>query len=299
MSNRNMKKIALYDKVLGLEHAKDIKYLIHRFTQNNIEIVVSDGFAERLKSIFGVNHTFRTFSTPEELAQLEVDVFLSIGGDGTFLDASRYVVENQVPIIGLNAGRLGFLSRISSENLNEAIDALIENNYTIEHRDLISVESEHGFFAPHTFALNELTVHKNDSSSMIIIHAYLNNEFLNSYWADGLIVSTPTGSTAYSLSCGGPIIAPESNCFVITPVAPHNLNVRPIVIPNNANITLKIEGRSDNFLLSLDSRTEIVSVSTELNLQSYSKKLKLIRLPNYSFLGTLRNKLNWGLDKRN
>ena len=186
-----------------------------------------------------------------------------------------------------------------SYDLESAFKHIEQGNAGIANRSVIKLESQPALFGEHNFALNEMTIHKNDSSSMITIHAYMDGEFLNSYWADGLIVSTPTGSTAYSMSCGGPIVFPGSNNFIITPVAPHNLNVRPIVIPDKAELSFKVEGRSDSFLISLDSRTEVISSDVTLTVSRHENVIKLIKLPDYSYLKTLRNKLNWGLDTRN
>jgi NAD+ kinase len=224
---------------------------------------------------------------------------ISIGGDGTFLDSITFIRDSGMPVVGINAGTLGFLSNISKDEIDYAIDEIIAGNFTLDKRAMLSIETKMNLFEDANVALNDLTIHKYDSSSMITIHVYLNDEFLNSYWSDGLIISTPTGSTAYSLSCGGPIITPGSGNFVINPVAPHNLNVRPVVIPDDNIITIKVEGRSGKFLVSLDSKSETVSDSTTLSIKKADFHLNLIRLNSQNFLSTLRNKLMWGLDKRN
>lgn len=235
----------------------------------------------------------------ESNAASNVQLIISIGGDGTFLNAAKFAVSASVPIIGLNTGRLGFLARISKNELESVLQNLLSGNYRLEKRALIELNSEPQLFGNQNFALNEFTVHKNDSSSMITVKTKLNGEFLNSYWADGLIISTPTGSTAYSMSCGGPIVMPGSNNFIITPVAPHNLNVRPLVIPDDSEIELTVEGRGKNCIVSLDSQLKTHDLQTVFKLRRHKKNLKFINLPGHSHLKTLRNKLNWGLDQRN
>ncbi len=235
----------------------------------------------------------------EQNAAANVQLIISIGGDGTFLNAAKFAVRASAPIIGLNTGRLGFLARISRIELEAVLNNLLSGNYDIEKRALIELDSEPQLFGNQNFALNEFTVHKNDSSSMITVKTKLDGEFLNSYWADGLIISTPTGSTAYSMSCGGPIVMPGSNNFIITPVAPHNLNVRPLVVPDQSEIELTVEGRGKNCIVSLDSYIQTHDLQTVFKLRRHKKHLKFIVLPGHSHLKTLRNKLNWGLDQRN
>ncbi len=240
----------------------------------------------------------KAFDLGDELPE-GIEFILSIGGDGTLLDATIFTRDFTIPILGLNTGRLGFLAALASSDLRAAVKPILEKNYNFEERAMLSLETKDGLFADLNFALNELTLHKKNTSSMIKIDAKIGGEFLNFYWADGLIISTPTGSTAYSLSCGGPIIMPGSDNFVITPIAPHNLNVRPIVVPDNREIRLNIEGRDESFLVSLDSRSESIEAGAELVVRLSEKKLKLVALPGYSYLKTIRKKLNWGLDIRN
>jgi NAD+ kinase len=223
----------------------------------------------------------------------------SIGGDGTFLETLTFVRDSGIPIIGINTGRLGFLANIAKTEINKAIDSLANKKIKIEKRSLISVTSQSKLFGEVNYGLNELTILKKDTSSLITINAYINGDFLNSYFADGLIVATPTGSTAYSLSCGGPLVMPCSQNFIITPIASHNLNVRPLVISDDSIITLKVEGRSSNYLVSLDSRSEVIDSSIELTLKKAEFSANLIQIENQNFFNTIRNKLLWGLDKRN
>ncbi len=227
------------------------------------------------------------------------DLLFSIGGDGTFLEAVTIVRDRNIPIVGINTGRLGFLAEISMEELPAAIHEIIEGRFVLRTLDLLKVETNQPWFGDLNFALNELAVHKRDSSSMITIHTTLNNEFLNSYWADGLIIATPTGSTAYSLSVGGPILHPSSKEFVITPIAPHNLTVRPLVVPNNIDVTLRIEGRGGKFLASLDSRSCVLEDSVELRIRKSDFTISVVERMGQSFYSTLRSKLMWGADRRN
>jgi NAD+ kinase len=226
------------------------------------------------------------------------DVLICVGGDGTILDTLSIVRDSGVPILALNTGRLGFLADVQLENLNHALDDIEKGNYTIEQRSLLRLDSSHELF-DYNFALNDFVIHKKETSSMIVVHAYLNGEFLNSYWSDGLIISTPTGSTGYSLSCGGPIIFPKSDSFVITPIAPHNLNVRPVVVSDDVVISFEIEGRASSYLASMDARSQSISGEVNMAIRKADHKLNLMRLSNIHFMDTLRSKLHWGFDRRN
>ncbi|WP_316745811.1 NAD kinase [Pedobacter gandavensis] len=227
------------------------------------------------------------------------DVLISLGGDGTLLDTLSLIRDSGIPVVGINFGRLGFLASINKDEIRIAIEALRSKAYALDKRTLINLDSKLDLFGEENFALNDITIHRRDKSAMMIIHAYMNDEFVNSYWADGLIIATPTGSTAYSLSCGGPIIYPSSQNFVITPIAPHNLNVRPVIIPDDVTLTFEVEARSAKFLVSCDSRTETVDRSVKLTLNKAAFHVNLIRLNDESYLKTLRNKLLWGIDTRN
>ncbi len=227
------------------------------------------------------------------------DFVITLGGDGTILEAITQVRNSDVPILGINLGRLGFLATVEKKRIQEAISLLARGMYAIEERQMLYLESNLPLFGELPFALNDFTLLKRDTSSMITIHTFINGNYLNSYWADGIIVSTPTGSTGYSLSCGGPIIFPTSGNFVITPVAPHNLNVRPIVINDNSIISFEIEGRAENFLCTLDSRFETITAAHQLAVRKNNFAIKLIRLQDIGFLETLRSKLSWGADRRN
>ena len=227
------------------------------------------------------------------------DFIFSVGGDGTFLHSVLNIRNFEIPVIGVNSGRLGFLADISEDQVQNALTNIFNHNYTILERSMLQVDFSGKENLEFNFALNEMTVLKTDTSSMINIYAYLDKELLNNYWADGLIVATPTGSTAYSLSVGGPILTPDSENFVITPLAPHNLTIRPLVVPDNYEIKLKVEGRGTQFLASLDSRSVAVDLSTIITIKKASFKLKTLQLPEQKFFSTLRNKLMWGMDRRN
>lgn len=224
---------------------------------------------------------------------------LSLGGDGTLLDTITYVAKKDIPVIGINYGRLGFLANIGKDEIHLALKSLLQRTFILDKRTLVHLEADVPFFGDTPFGLNEFAIHKKDSSPMIRIHTYLNGEFLNTYWADGLIVATPTGSTGYSLSCNGPILFPDSKSFVITPVSPHNLNVRPVVVPDSSVISFEIEGRTDGFQCTLDSRREIAPINTQFAISKEVFHVNLLQLNEDNFLQTLRNKLSWGLDKRN
>lgn len=242
--------------------------------------------------------TITTFNDYETLIH-HTDYLFSIGGDGTLLNTVPLVRDSGIPILGINTGRLGFLSSITNDELVKTIELIRDKNFILDKRSLLKVTSNQAGFTGYNHALNDFTIQKRDSSSMIIIHAYLNERFLNSFWSDGIIISTTTGSTAYSLSCGGPIMLPEADIFVITPIAPHNLNVRPIVIPSNCKLSLKAESRSKDMVVTLDTTTIITNLSNEFSISQADYKLNLIRLNENDFFNTLRNKLMWGFDRRN
>ena len=237
--------------------------------------------------------------TNESLEGYGFDYLIVLGGDGSILDATVLVKGSGIPIMGINLGRLGFLASIEKSMVDEVIKAILHGTLAIEERSMLSITSNFPIFGDANFALNDFTILKRDTSSMINIHTFVNGDYLTTYWADGLILSTPTGSTAYSLSCGGPIMFPSSDSFVITPVAPHNLNVRPLIVPDSAVISFQVEGRSDNFLCTMDTRLEMITSAHEIAIKKNDFSVKLARLTNSSFLRGLREKLDWGKDKRN
>lgn len=243
---------------------------------------------------FSINNRIKENETPSDL-----DFIITIGGDGTFLEALSAIKLKDIPLLGINTGRLGFLADISPNEIQSTLNAITKNKYKIEHRSLLEAKLNPAQGIQFPYAINDLTIHKRDTSSMITIHAYIDNMFLATYWADGLIISTPTGSTAYSMSAGGPIVTPSSKNLIITPIAPHNLSVRPLVVPDTSKISLKIESRDSKFLISLDSRSFTIEKTLELQIKKAENQLSLIKLNDYSYYSTLRNKLMWGVDKRN
>jgi NAD+ kinase len=291
-------KIALYGRDFSDNVLPFVQEVFNALSENQIEIEVYRKFYDFIQDKVTLPAKVGTFSGHKDLLS-KADILLSLGGDGTLLDTLALVRDSQIPVIGINFGRLGFLASINKADINEAIKALIKGEYTIDKRSLLNIESKAGLFGDENFALNDITIHRRDDSAMMIIHAYMNGEFVNSYWADGLIIATPTGSTAYSLSCGGPIILPSAQNFVITPVAPHNLNVRPIIVPDDVELAFEVEARSTKFLLTCDSRTETVDRSVKISINKAKFNINLIRLNNETFLTTLRNKLLWGIDTRN
>ena len=291
-------KIAIYSRGNENNQQQDIIQLIDKLALSGVELVFYQNFFNQFYSAINTNAKYSTFNSSEDLDK-SIDFVISLGGDGTLLDTVTLVKDSGIPGVGINYGRLGFLANIGKEDLSVAIQALVNRTYVLDKRTLIHLDANMPLFSDAPYALNEFTLHKKDSSPMIKIHTYLNGEFLNTYWADGLIVSTPTGSTGYSLSCNGPVVFPDSGSFVITPVSPHNLNIRPIVVPDNNIISFEVEGRTDGFLCSLDSRRELVNKEIQLAIRKESFDINLIRLNENNFLQTLRNKLSWGLDKRN
>ncbi|MBX2931543.1 MAG: NAD kinase [Chitinophagaceae bacterium] len=291
-------KIAIYSRGLDTEQESPLSYLLYELKKHQIDIVVYQQLLQLYNLPNELKENIRTFQYTEELENT-TDCLISLGGDGTMLDAVALVKDKGIPILGVNFGRLGFLANIHKEELSMAVDAIVNRTFVTDNRTLIHLDSNINLFSDSPFALNEFSIHKRDISPMIRINTYLNGEFLNTFWADGLIVSTPTGSTGYNMSCNGPIIFPDCSSFVITPVAPHNLNVRSIVVPDDNVISFEIEGRTEQFICALDARKEIVSKTVQLAVKKESFSVKLIRLNEGSFLSTLRNKLTWGMDKRN
>jgi NAD+ kinase len=289
--------IAIFGSPYPEHFSKYIQHLIKKLESEHIKLIIEDEFSLFLANNIRFNKPFATFNSYETLKN-KADFLFSIGGDGTLLKAVTYVRDSDISILGINTGRLGFISSVSAGQIDDSITDILKGNYKINERTLLKLSTKKNLFKDSNFALNEVAVSKKDTSSMIRIDAYVDDEFLNTYWADGLVVSTPTGSTGYSLSCGGPIIMPGTNNIIITPNAPHNLNVRPIVIDDNSVIKLKVEDRDQLAMVSLDSRSRAFDSDTELTIQKAKFKTKLIQPQNNSFTSTIRNKLMWGLDKR-
>ncbi len=288
-------RIGIHGRDFQQKSSRFIERVLTWLTQYQSEIFVSSKFQKHFKS--KQDFKLKVFEHGDNLKNL--DFFISLGGDGTLLESVTYIGKNETPILGVNTGRLGFLATLSREETEKAFDNLFNRNYTVDERTMLKLVSDPKLFSGCSFALNDFTIMKKDTSSMITVHVSVDGELLNSYWADGVIVSTPTGSTGYSLSCGGPLVFPESENFVVTPVSPHNLTVRPIVVSDQSELTFKIEGRSKKFLVSLDSRFETVDESVKLKVMKERFKAHLIQLPGQHYFKTLRQKLNWGLDIRN
>jgi NAD+ kinase len=293
-------KIAIYGQYYQNSTEPIIKDIFIFFNNNNVELVIESSFLELILKKEIVKKEYNTFSSHTELDK-SFDMLISIGGDGTILRAAALVRDSKIPILGINAGRLGFLATVQKENIDEFLQIVIDKKYTISKRTLLSLSCipENEGLHDINFAMNEISVSRKDTTSMITIDTYLNGEFLNSYWADGLIVSTPTGSTGYSLSCGGPILTPDVKSLVITPIAPHNLNARPLVIPDETEIRLKVSGREEHYLVSLDSRITSVKNESILRIKKTPFEISMVEIPEKTFLKTLRSKLLWGEDKRN
>lgn len=291
-------KIAIYGQSYNNNTKKSIHSLLDFLLHKKIDVVIEHDFYGEIQKGTATKYVgFNSFTSLDKT----FDLLVSIGGDGTILRAVTFVRNLSIPIVGINTGRLGFLSTIQTDEIEEAIDLILNGNYKISERTLLSVETnpENKDITSLNFALNEVAVSRKNTTAMIKVETHLNNEYLTSYWSDGLIISTPTGSTGYSLSCGGPIITPDTDSLALTPIAPHNLSARPIVIPNDTEIKLKVDGREAYYLISLDSRIATLHNSTIVTIKKASFKIKMVELLNESFIETLRKKMLWGEDKRN
>jgi NAD+ kinase len=274
-----------------------IRQVFDSLVLHQVDVYVHHQFNEYLQG--NVDTTAYKILKPGDTIKDFIDIFITIGGDGTLLDMVTVIRDSGVPVIGINFGRLGFLASINKNDIAAAMHAVVNKEYTLDCRELLIIDSDKKIFGDDNFALNDVTIHKRDDSAMITTHVSLNDEFLNSYWGDGIIISTSTGSTAYSLSCGGPIIFPQSNSIALTPVSPHNLNVRPIILPDTSKLSFEVECRGTNYIVSCDSRTAVIDKTMQFRVYKADFKLNLIRMNNESYLQTLRTKLLWGLDARN
>ena len=292
-----MNTIAIHGRALNSETIPYYTSIIKYLSEKGIHISLSKSFRNLNEGVLPAD----SFPTYERVGKnYQPDAMFSLGGDGTILDALTLIGQYETPILGINMGRLGFLATIALDQVIKALDQFFQQQYWFDMRSLVSLEPSHGdIFGESKFALNELAILRKETSSMLVIHAYLNGHYLTTYWADGVMVSTPTGSTGYSLSCGGPILMPQTNNFVITPVSPHNLNLRPLIVSDTSEITFEVEGKEAGYLISMDSRSEAIDSSVKLKVKKAPFKANLIRIEGDSFVETLRNKLSWGLDKRN
>lgn len=289
-------KAAIYSQKKDLDTFLYLNKFISELALRDVSVVLHSEMAEKLN----FSKEFETFSCKEELKNKNVNIVFSFGGDGTILNALTFIQDLEIPIIGVNTGRLGFLANFRKDQIFDELDSIIlEKNYNISERSVIKISTNRENNIDFPFALNDVSLSRKETTSMITVESYINEEFLNVFWGDGLIVSTPTGSTAYSLSCGGPIISPANDNFVITPIAPHNLNVRPLIVKDDAKIRLIVESRVDEYTLALDSRLYHMEIGSEITIEKADFSLFLIKPKNFSFYETIRQKLLWGNDKRN
>lgn len=291
-------KVAIYGRKLNRQTISVFEQVFAFLEHFNWKPVLEQELQEQLVKKGNIGGQYETFKDHTDLKS-GIDMAFSVGGDGTFLKTVSFIRESGVPILGINTGRLGFLANINPEKMEEMFAMVQEKRYNFQKRSMLRIHTEDDLFGEDNLALNELTLHKKDTSSMITVHASLDGNYLNSYWADGLIVGTPTGSTAYNLSCGGPIITPGCQVHILTPIAPHNLNVRPMVVPDHLPIKLQVEGRERRYLISLDSNTKSIPQGTEITVEKAEFMINVIRFENANFLDTIRNKMNWGMDSRN
>ncbi|MEZ4778822.1 MAG: NAD kinase [Flavobacteriaceae bacterium] len=293
-------KIGIYGQFYHKDPEKYIQLILDVLQKNGVEVYIEEGFLKIIEQHEGISTPVSSIETFKELDS-SYNFFLSIGGDGTLLKSVTFVKDLDIPIVGINTGRLGFLATIPKETITQSIQNLLEGKYQISERSLLSIGTnpQSQELLELNFALNEIAVNRKNTTSMIKVETQVDKEYLTTYWSDGLIISTPTGSTGYSLSCGGPVMDPETHSFIITPIAPHNLNARPLVLPDNSIISLKVSGREESYLVSLDSRIATLSNDTEITIKKTPFTIKMVQMENSSFIKTLREKLLWGEDKRN
>ena len=290
--------VAIYGKKINKQTAPHYVQFLAILKDFGWNPVLEKELKDQLIKKVGIASNYEEFSSRYDLKS-GIDLAFSIGGDGTFIKTVSYIRDSQVPILGINTGRLGFLANISTDNLEETMELVRKKNYVFQKRSLLKIETESDIFGEENIALNEVTIHKKDTASMITVHASLDENYLNSDWADGLIVGTPTGSTAYNLSCGGPIVTPGCQIHLLTPIAPHNLNVRPMVVPDHMPITLSVEGRERTYLISLDGDSKSIPQGEVVTVKKADFMINVIKFQDNNFLDTIRNKMLWGLDKRN
>jgi NAD+ kinase len=290
--------VAIYGKKINKQVLPAYQQIISLINDFGWNLVVEKELKQQLVQKIGLSTQTDEFSSHKDFHK-GIDLTISIGGDGTFLKSVAFIRDSGVPILGINTGRLGFLSNISKDQISNTLEQVKEKKYDFQKRSLLRVHIAENLFGDDNFALNEVTFHKKDTASMITVHASLDNKYLNSYWADGLIVATPTGSTAYNLSCGGPIITPGCQVHILTPIAPHNLNVRPMVVPDHLPIKLSIEGRDRKYLISLDGNSKNIRQGEEVLITKAEFMINVIKFEDNNFLDTIRNKMMWGIDKRN
>jgi NAD+ kinase len=290
--------IAIFGRKITKQNASYFENVLQFVEKLGWNAVLEHDLKEQLVKKVGIGEKCKTFSSYTDF-KTGIDLAISVGGDGTFIETVKYIRDSEVPITGINMGRLGFLANVSPENIEQTFDLIKNKKYEFQKRSLLRVHTEDNIFQDDNIALNEVALHKKDTSSMITVHASLSDLFLNSYWSDGLIIATPTGSTAYSLSCGGPIVTPGCQVHILNPIAPHNLNVRPMVVPDHFPIHLSVEGRERTYLLSLDSISKSIPQGMEVTITKAEFLINVIKFEDNNFLDTIRNKMSWGVDKRN
>jgi NAD+ kinase len=291
-------RVAIYGKKVNKQTSPYFVEVVKVLSDFGWDLVLEEELKQILINKIGISENYDVFNNHQDFHS-GIDLAISMGGDGTFLKTVSYIRSSGVPIMGINTGRLGFLANISKDQIHNTMNQVRDKNYEFQKRSLLRVNTEDDLFGEDNFALNELTLHKKDTSSMVTVHASLDNKYLNSYWADGLIVSTPTGSTAYNLSCGGPIITPGCQVHILTPVAAHNLNVRPMVVPDHLPISLSVEGRDRSYLLSLDGNSKSIKQGENVVVTKAEFMINVIKFEDNNFLDTIRNKMLWGIDTRN
>ena len=290
--------VAVYGKKVNKQTLGYFERLFKVLVEYGWCLVIESTLKKQLDNKILLPENTITFKRHEDFHK-DIDLMISMGGDGTFIESVGFIRDSNVPILGINTGRLGFLANISAEQIEAAISLVKEKKFEYKLRSLLRIHTEEDLFGEENFALNEVTFHKKDTSSMITVHATLENKYLNSYWSDGLIIATPTGSTAYSLSCGGPIVTPGCRVHILTPIAPHNLNVRPMVVPDHMPIRIKVEGRERKQLISIDGKSKTIKQGTEVLIEKAEFMINVIKFEDNNFLDTIRNKMMWGIDKRN
>ena len=291
-------KIALYGKAFGCDYDEMMRDVLRLLKESSVEVIIYEPFLKDIKHCIDNTYEYELFNKSGEIRN-GVDMLFSFGGDGTILDSVPLIGDSGVPVLGINTGTLGFLASVSPQETTDAVRNIIDGNYEIEQRSLIQIKDSENVFKGINYALNEVSVCRKDNGSLIVVNVYIDDMLLNTYWADGIILATPTGSTAYSMSVGGPIMTPNADSFLITPIAAHNLSVRPVVIPNKSDVKIKVEGRCDSFALGLDSRIMLVDKSFEIEIKKTDFCFNMIKMPNKNFFETIRKKLLWGNDLRN
>ena len=291
-------KIALYGKAFGPDYDDLMRDVLRLLKESNIDIMVYEPFWKDIKHCFDDSYEFAFFNSSDDIRN-RVDVLFSFGGDGTILDSVPLIRDSGIPVLGINTGTLGFLASVSPQGTSEAVKNIISGNYDIEKRSLIQIYDPENVFNGINYALNEISICRKNSGSLIVVEVYIDDMLLNTYWADGIILATPTGSTAYSMSLGGPIMTPNADSFLITPIAAHNLSVRPVVIPGTSSVKIKVGGRCDAFALGLDSRIVLADKSMNIEIKKTDFTFNMIRMPDKNFFETIRKKLLWGNDLRN